>query len=126
MRTIIIIALLYSPAIFAADCYISHCRVDKDGTVWCYNEEVDCGSLQNLQCARNCNDEKTLQCSADTVNDGEPVSVVITPHYEKPPYDGPTGGIGGEGADGGLWEHSGVYRTLRSDSPADWPEDADY
>lgn len=106
--------LLASLQLSAADCYVSNCRIDKDGTLWCDNEPVDCCSAQSLKCERPINTcvaceegEDIVQCSTD---DGEPVEILVREEPVQVSPEWGRGGLAGEGNDTGLWARSGHYQ----------------
>jgi hypothetical protein len=56
----------------ASQCYLADCRVDKDGTIWCYNQETACpnaGGSGSVVGASGCIDCATCGATAVSVED---------------------------------------------------------
>jgi hypothetical protein len=103
-------------------CYVSNCRTDADGTVWCDNQQVNCCDVDAMNCqiapdtAADAS-QTALECSTPT---GRTLDVLVT--AEREPASQPMRtyrrrGIGGFGADGGEFEKY----TIQSSSHS-WPD----
>lgn len=113
----LILSLIAVASIDAATvCHESDCRVDDDGTLWCYNQEVDC-DLGCHSCADvpvECVDQYAIiECSTA----GE--RSVTVAYVQRDPddwetYPCPVGAaVEGEESDPGSWGQRTHYSTVR-------------
>ena len=113
-------------------CFVSQCREDDEGTLWCENQQVDCGYVSTecpsgLGSVDECLESREVLVSygAEVVPEEElvaPITVIVRPDTSRAiEYSHLSrergGGVSGQGADGGMFERNTLF-----DDNSDWPQ----
>ena len=95
-------------------CYHVRCHMDSSGTIWCDNQEFDCGQNKCKECrlVEQCDPDSAEGCMFECSSRTGDSALIIErpkPHVAPKPFKW-GGGLGGYGADGGAFERQGSYR----------------